>query len=216
MFLFKQLLLSALGSWKRQVGISQPEYLSHTSEKLLCVCLNELLVAFLSKQINRSIKTTQEWFIIAYSYIPATFIPLLKSNEDLSDPGATNEHMFVCDVIAKSSGSRSSAVNTFNLPERAGISIVAALHTTPLISWHAFHFKPASSNFTAFYRSVLAIRISLNTMQMQERAALMLSVPTIPMLESNMWLEESWHCVPEGLVSITPPAATGGPRRLWG
>lgn len=37
--LFKQLLLSALGSWKRQVGISQPEYLSHTSKRLLCVCV---------------------------------------------------------------------------------------------------------------------------------------------------------------------------------
>lgn len=96
------------------------------------------------------------------------------------------------------------------LSEHAGISIVATLHTTPLTSWHAFHFKSASSNFTAFYRSVLAIRISLNTMQIQERAALMLSVPTIPMLESNTWLEESWHCVPEGLVSITLSAGGAG------
>lgn len=118
--------------------------------------------------------------------------------------------MFVSDVIANSSGSKSSAVNTFNLPEHAGISIVGALHTTPLTSWHAFHFKSASSNFTAFYRSVLAIWISLNTMQIQERAALMLSVPTIPMAESNTWLEKSWHCAPEGLVSITPPAVWEG------
>lgn len=35
--LFKQLLLSALGSWKRQVGISQPEYLFHAGKKLLWV-----------------------------------------------------------------------------------------------------------------------------------------------------------------------------------
>lgn len=34
-YLFKQLLVSAFGSWKRQVGISQPEYLSHTGKWLL-------------------------------------------------------------------------------------------------------------------------------------------------------------------------------------
>lgn len=51
--LFKQLLLSALGSWKRQVGISQPEYLSHAGKRLLCVCVFKWVSGSFSEQTNK-------------------------------------------------------------------------------------------------------------------------------------------------------------------